>query len=121
MTSQRGDEEKMPKQEFTLLVIQLIHSVPAGKVSTYGGIAAMAGNPQAARQVVRILHTCSKKERLPWHRIVNKEGRISLKPFRGYEDQRQLLEDEGIEFDLGDRIDLERFLWCPSTLDNQYE
>lgn len=111
----------MTKQKFTLLVIELIRAIPEGKVATYGGIAAMAGNPRAARQVVRILHTCSKKERLPWHRIVNKEGRISLKPFQGYEKQRQLLEHEGIEFDLGNRIDLENYLWCPSGLDNQYE
>jgi len=79
----------------------------------------MAGNPRAARQVVRILHTCSKNEGLPWHRVVNREGRISLKRLHGYEKQRQLLEDEGIEFGLGDRIDLGRFLWCSTNTDEQ--
>ncbi len=70
----------------------------------------MAGNGKAARQVSRILHSCSKKEGLPWHRVVNREGRISLKPYQGYELQKQLLEQEGVTFDKADRIDLKRFL-----------
>lgn len=73
----------------------------------------MAGSTRAARQVVRILHTYSDKEGLPWHRVVNREGRIALKPGQGYEEQRRLLELEGIELDHRDRIDLGRFLWRP--------
>ena len=73
----------------------------------------MAGNIRAARQVVRILHTCSATEGLPWHRVVNREGRIALKPLRGYEEQRRLLEEEQIEFDHTGGIDLGRFLWRP--------
>ncbi len=76
-------------------------------------IAALAGNQRAARQVARILHSCSEKEGLPWHRVVNREGRISLKPFQGYELQKQLLEQEGITFDKTERINLESFLWIP--------
>ncbi len=80
---------------------------------TYGGVARMAGSARAARQVVRILHTCSRREGLPWQRVVNREGRISLKPGYGYEEQKELLADEGVEFDLSDRIDFDRFLWNP--------
>lgn len=100
----------MTKHIFTARVIEVIRSIPKGKVATYGGVAAMAGNHRAARQVARILHSCSKKEELPWHRVINREGRISLKPGQGYEKQRQLLEQEGVTFDLTGRIDLDLFL-----------
>ncbi len=100
----------MARQIFTTQVIELIRLIPEGKVTTYGAIAAMAGNARAARQVARILHSFSAKEDLPWHRVVNREGRISLKPFQGYDLQKQLLEDEGIEFDAAGRIDFEFFL-----------
>jgi methylated-DNA-protein-cysteine methyltransferase-like protein len=101
----------MTHQAFTKLVIEIIRAIPEGKVATYGGIAAATGSPRAARQVARILHTCSRKEKLPWHRVVNREGRIALKPLQGYEEQKLLLELEGVEFDPSGRIDLERFLW----------
>ena len=101
----------MTRQAFTTRVIELVRAIPEGRVATYGGIAAAAGSPRAARQVVRVLHTCSRSENLPWHRVVNREGRIALKPFAGYEEQKMLLETEGIEFGLSDRIDLDRYLW----------
>ena len=98
-------------EPFTIKVIELIREIPKGRVATYGFIAALAGNPRAARQVARVLHSCSRKEVLPWHRVVNREGRISLKLFQGYEIQKQLLEDEGVLFDQKGRIDLNIFLW----------
>lgn len=73
----------------------------------------MAGNRRGARQVVRVLHTFGKKEKLPWHRVVNREGKISLPDHNGYDRQKILLEAEGIVFDHQDRIDLRRYLWCP--------
>ncbi|MFC1850191.1 MGMT family protein [candidate division CSSED10-310 bacterium] len=100
-------------QHFTKHILALIKRVPPGKVATYGQIAAYAGNPRAARQVVRILHTLSRQENLPWHRIINSKGRISLKPGLGYEEQRFLLTQEGVEFNERDIIDLERFIWQP--------
>lgn len=98
---------------FTQKVIELIRDIPSGKVATYGGIAAMAGNRRAARQVVRILHTSSRKENLPWHRVINREGKISLAKESGYERQKDLLINEGVQFDQMDRIDLNRHLWTP--------
>jgi len=92
-------------------VIAAIRAVPRGKVATYGQIAAFAGSPRAARQVVRVLHSSSRKHKLPWHRIVNSRGRISLKPGQGYEEQRARLISEGIEFSDDEGIDLARFLW----------
>ncbi len=98
-------------QPFTLRIIEIIRAIPEGNVATYGSIAAMAGNPRAARQVSRILHTCASKEDLPWHRVINRQGKISLKPFQGYEVQKQLLEQEGVLFNDNDRVDLNRFQW----------
>ncbi len=80
-------------------------------MASYGGVAAMAGNPRAARQVARILHSCSEKEDLPWWRVVNREGRIVLKTEWAYAEQAELLENEGIEFGGSDRIDLKIYEW----------
>lgn len=92
-------------------VVRIIRRIPRGRVATYGQIAALAGSPRAARQVVRILHSSSETENLPWHRVVNGKKGISLPPGRGYELQKALLEKEGVVFGIGDRIDFDRFLW----------
>lgn len=102
--------------DFTKKAKRVMMKIPRGKVATYGQVAALAGNPRAARQVVRILHSCSGKDRLPWQRIVNSKGGISLKPGQGYELQKAMLEDEGICFDENDLIDLKRYLWTPKKL-----
>ena len=101
----------MARSEFSQRIIDQIKKVPEGQVATYGGIAASAGNPRGARTVVWILNSTSRAEDLPWHRIINSKGTISLKPGRGYELQRGLLESEGVLFDEGGRIDLKRFEW----------
>jgi len=96
---------------FTDNAINVIKSIPRGKVATYGQIAALAGNPRAARQVVWILHSSSEKENLPWHRVINGKGKISLEPGYGFELQKSMLEKEGIKFGLEDKIDLACFQW----------
>ncbi len=99
-------------QAFTLKIIQVIDQIPYGKVATYGQIAAMAGNHRAARQVSRVLHTCSSKYQLPWHRVIGAAGKISIpKDHSGYGRQMKKLQSEGIEFGLGDTIDLSQFQW----------
>ena len=94
-------------------VVKFIKSIPAGKVATYGQIADYAGNRRAAREVAYILHSSSEKEDLPWQRVINSKGRISMKPGRGYELQKRLLLDEGVTFDADDRVDFKKFLWQP--------
>ena len=97
--------------EFTEMVIALLKKIPMGKVATYGQIAALAGSPRAARQVVRILHSSSKKYNLPWHRVINSQGKISLKPNQGYEIQKALLVKEKVKFSLSEQIKLNKYQW----------
>ena len=96
---------------FSSQIISLIKRIPRGKVASYGQIAALAGNPRGARAVIWLLHSSSGKEKLPWHRVINSRGTISLQPGQGYEEQRALLESEGVEFGLQGKIDLKRFQW----------
>lgn len=101
------------KSPFTVKIIAIIAAIPSGKVCTYGIIASHANNSRGARQVARILHSSSRKHNLPWHRVVNREGKISLPRGNGYERQKDLLEQEGVVFDHRDRIDFQSFLWWP--------
>ncbi len=99
--------------EFSERVIFILHSVPKGKVVTYGQVAAMCGNPRAARQVARILHSSSEKFDLPWYRVINSAGKISL-PGDSGKRQQGLLESEGIEFAEERKVDLKEYLWNPA-------
>ena len=96
---------------FSQNVIRIVRSIPSGRVATYGQIAACAGNPRGARGVVWVLHAASRRHNLPWHRVVNACGTISLRPGEGYEEQRSRLEAEGVHFDEHGRLDLMRRLW----------
>jgi len=102
---------------FTMRVRNIIAAIPEGRVASYGQIAALAGNNRAARQVAWILHSSSKTDALPWHRVIGTDGIISLPRGRGYEEQRALLLNEGVCFDSRDRIDMNRFLWDPEHID----
>lgn len=97
--------------EFTKRTIEIISSIPKGKVMTYGGIAAVAGNPRGARGVSWILNSSSEKNNLPWHRVINSRGTISLKPGYGFELQKLLLELEGVLVSDCGAINLEKNLW----------
>ena len=94
--------------EFSNRVIEIIKAIPAGRVASYGQIAAMAGNPRGARQVSRLLYSSSEKYDLPWHRVINSTGGISLKGEHAII-QRGLLEAEGIEFRLNGSVDLKKY------------
>jgi methylated-DNA-protein-cysteine methyltransferase-like protein len=102
---------------FTARALKIIRSIPKGKVASYGLVAAAAGSPLAARQVVRVLHALSKKERLPWHRVINSRGSISLPRGAGFERQRSLLRAEGVAVSRDGSIDMKRHLWVPRIRD----
>jgi len=99
--------------EFERRARDVIRSIPRGKVATYAQVAALAGNHRAARQVARVLHSSSDKDRLPWQRVINSRGGISLKRGRGFEQQKLLLIKEGVRVNRLGRLDLDMFLWEP--------
>ena len=108
----------MSYSDLTRNIIETIKSIPRGKVYSYGAIAGMAGNPRAARQVVRVLHTLSETERLPWWRVVDRNGRIALKPGFGFEEQTDLLKAEGVKVDDSGRVDLKSRGWSEVQADD---
>jgi methylated-DNA-protein-cysteine methyltransferase related protein len=92
-----------------------VRRVPAGRVATYGDIAAQAGLAGQARLVGYALHALPPHSTVPWHRILNAQGRLSLErsgPGGGLT-QQFLLESEGIEFDATGRVPLARFRHVP--------
>ena len=102
---------------FSTELARLISLIPSGRVASYGQLAALAGNPRAARQVVRFLNSSTEKRGLPWHRIVTKDGRIALRVGAGFELQQALLVSEGIPVNDDGLIDdddgpaMERYRW----------
>jgi methylated-DNA-protein-cysteine methyltransferase-like protein len=100
----------MDTGSFSKLVTRAIKSIPKGKVATYGQVARIAGNPRASRLVVWILRSLSEKHDLPWHRVINSQGRISLRG-DGYQLQKKMLESEGVRFDPEDRVDMNLYQW----------
>jgi methylated-DNA-protein-cysteine methyltransferase-like protein len=100
-------------EPFTKRVVEIIKGIPSGYVMTYGQIAAEAGSPRAARQVVRILHSLSRAHDLPWHRVVNAQGEVAIKDDESRFLQIQSLEDEGVELVGAGRVDLELYRFHP--------
>ncbi|MBY0371236.1 methylated-DNA--[protein]-cysteine S-methyltransferase [bacterium] len=88
-----------------------LKKVPRGRVVTYSQLAKMAGKPHAARAVAWVLHACSQKYRLPWHRVVSSKGKISFAPeTEQFLRQRERLVAEKVRVEGWDgRIDMERF------------
>lgn len=73
---------------------------------TYGQIAALAGSPRGARQIVRILHSMSEKYKLPWHRVINVKGKIGLQEEEAFTLQKMYLQSEGVVVSETGEIDL---------------
>jgi methylated-DNA-protein-cysteine methyltransferase-like protein len=92
-------------------VYAVVRRVPRGRVATYGQVARLAGLPNGARQAGYALHALPRHTAVPWHRILNASGRISLGDVAGAVTQRLLLEREGVRFDAAGRVDLARFQW----------
>ena len=92
-------------------IYRVVKKIPEGRVATYGQVARIAGLAGHARQVGYALHAVPEEMDLPWHRVINAKGEISVRATPGSEPlQRVLLEDEGVEF-RGQRVDMKRFGW----------
>ncbi len=88
-----------------------VRKIPRGRVATYGQIAAAAGFPRQARMAGYALHALPQNSGVPWHRVINAQGRISFPPrSQAYRAQREKLEAEGVVF-LRGRVSLKRYGW----------
>jgi O-6-methylguanine DNA methyltransferase len=112
---------------FPQRVWQIVASIPEGVVTTYGEVARLAGSPRAARQVGGVLKRLPEGSALPWHRVVNRHGAISLtgpdlqrqRQAHGaisltgpdLQRQRQALLSEGVQVSGSGQIDLQKYRW----------
>jgi len=90
-------------------VWQVVQGIPRGHVLTYGDVARLAGMSRAARRVSQAMRRAPRDMKLPWHRVVNAQGKISFaEDSTGYRQQKDRLEAEGVIF-MNGKIDLDRF------------
>ena len=96
-------------------IYTIVSMIPKGRVATYGQVAELAGLPRQARLVGYALNCLPKGSRIPWHRVINSQGRISLRAEGEGSDNRQmrLLKREKIKFNQQGVIDLKVFRWAP--------
>ena len=91
------------------LIWETVKQIPKGKVAAYGDVATLSGLPGQQRLVGYALHNLPRSSGVPWQRVVNSQGKISLPKKSGsYARQRKLLENEGVIF-TKDKVDLEKF------------
>ena len=95
------------------LIYATVRQIPKGRVATYGQIAELAGLPRQARLVGYALHALPEKTTVPWHRVVNAHGKISLRDDSdgAGSTQRKRLEREGVKFSRSGLIDLAGYRW----------
>ena len=116
MPTQRPAPSGAPRARLEA-IWRVVARLPKGSVSTYGGVAASAGLPRAARLVGRALREAPKSLALPWHRVVGAGGRIAFAPgSRNFREQRRRLKAEGLtvlrgRVKLARARDLDALLW----------
>lgn len=100
---------KKPNREWAKNVWKVVCDIPPGHVLTYGEVARLSGMPRYARRVSQAMRWAPRNLQLPWHRVINAQGKISFPPnSSGWRRQKELLEGEGVVL-LNGRIDLEKF------------
>ena len=93
-------------------IYDVVKRIPKGKVTTYGYVAMLAGNPRWSRVVGYALHNNPAPGIIPCHRVLNREGKVAEAfAFGGGATQRALLEGEGIVFEKDGTVDLEKYGW----------
>ena len=101
-----------PQESFQQRVWHIVAAIPPGNVATYGDIARLAGSPRAARQVGGVLRRLPAGSQLPWHRVINRHGTLSLQGDDLLR-QRDALAAEGIEISDDGRVALDVYRWQP--------
>ena len=101
----------MTNQEKIWLVV---NQIPRGKVASYGQVAKLAELPGYARYLGYVMKNLPKGTKLPWHRVVNSQGRLSFpRDSSSYQRQKSLLEKEGIVFVKG-KFSMKKYGWLQS-------
>ncbi|MFN7988616.1 MAG: MGMT family protein [Thermoanaerobaculia bacterium] len=97
------------------LIYAVVRRIPRGRVATYGQVASLAGLPRHARLVGYALHALPDRSDVPWHRVVNAQGRTSPRSDGMGHDQLQrlMLRREGVRFSLQGVLSLDRYRWRP--------
>ena len=108
------------KETYYVRVYGFVRRVPPGRVVTYGQVAVLLGAPAAARAVGYALHNLAGDSDVPWWRVINTQGRISLKGRGASADlQLAMLKGEGVAFGDDGRTDLGRYRWWPDAADER--
>lgn len=95
-------------------VYDMVRRIPRGRATTYGHVAALCGKPRAARTVGWALHALPENSDVPWQRVINRRGGISISKI-GLPPalQKALLRSEGVHFRRDGTVDLARYGWRP--------
>ena len=111
----------MEKNNFYQKVYITVSKIPYGKVATYGQIADLIYSYGRARQVGWALRRLKLPSNIPWYRVINSKGLISMSVSRNGTDwiQKELLVNEGIKFNTKMKIDIKKYLWKPEETSNR--
>ena len=104
------------KKSFDLRVYEAVSHIPFGQVATYGQIAELIGAYGCARQIGWSLKRLRLPSTIPWHRVINAKGEVSMSIGREGTDwvQIDLLKREGIFINQALKVQLRRYLWRPN-------
>ncbi|QER38929.1 MGMT family protein [Acinetobacter suaedae] len=102
----------MNEHELHRQILEVVNLIPYGKVASYGQVAKLAGLPKHARLVGFVLKHLDRESKVPWHRVINSRGQISINKInnKGENVQQCLLEAEGVYF-INGKIDFRVFGW----------
>jgi methylated-DNA-protein-cysteine methyltransferase-like protein len=105
-----------PTRNVFARILAVVRRIPRGRVATYGQVARIAGLPRYARHVGYALHALPHGSNVPWHRVLNTRGAVSLRARDGAaETQRLRLTKEGVHFNAAGRVSLATYQWQPGV------
>ncbi|PID66323.1 MAG: methyltransferase [Gammaproteobacteria bacterium] len=103
------------QQALYALVYEIVLQIPAGRVATYGQIAQLLGLPRHARHVGFALSRLDPDSRVPWHRVVNFQGKTHPRHAGRTSFQKECLAAEGVVFNQSGNVSLKTYQWCPHS------
>lgn len=102
----------MTENEYRDLIYSYVAKIPEGKVATFGMLAALAGNPKAARRAAKAV--ANAPHGLPCHRVIKSGGELVPGYVFGHGEQRAALLAEGVMFNEAGRVRLSEYIWKPT-------